>query len=77
MAEIQSGHLNMPHQFHHHHHHEGFLQPTLVENENHQMDFKFPGISAFSFTDKILKDKKFKIFVLKKVSKILNLYFFF
>ena len=50
MADIQSGHINMPHQFHHHHHHyhEGFLQPTLVENENHQMDFKFPqGISAF------------------------------
>jgi hypothetical protein len=49
MAEIQSGHINMPHQFHHHHyHHGGFLQPTLVENENHQMDFKFPqGISAF------------------------------
>ena len=49
MAEIQSGHINMPHQFHHHHHHhEGFLQPTLVENENHHMDFKFPhGISAF------------------------------
>jgi len=53
MAEIQSGHINMPHQFHHHrlhHHHEGFLQPTLVENENHQMDFKFPqGISAFHY----------------------------
>ncbi|CAG9799093.1 unnamed protein product [Chironomus riparius] len=45
MADIHSGHINMPHQFHHHrhhHYHEGFLQPTLVENENHQMDFKFP-----------------------------------
>lgn len=48
-TEIQSG--NLPHQFYHHHHHNhGFMQPTLVENENHLLDFKFPpnGISGFS-----------------------------